>query len=106
MKLYVMLDFTAQLIDVPQHVIENKDFYRNKFLDWLYNQKIKHQYRTKALYASGHVFVGMCYDAGAFVEWLNKKVLSKSGDKATIIATNLDIDERAWKDAGIPFIFF
>ncbi len=104
--MYIEFDVIAEMIDVPEHVIQKKDYYRNKFLDWLYNPRVKHGYRVAAYDAAGKKFVGMCYGAEAFVQWLNEKVLRGTGETATLVATNLDIDEQAWKDAGIPYIFF
>ena len=106
MEMYIEFDLTAEIIDVPEHVIPKRGYYRNKFLDWLYNPRVKHKYRVTAYDASGKMFVGMQYSSEAFVEWLNRKVLRKTGEKATVVATDLEIDEEAWKAAGIPYIFF
>ena len=82
-----------------------KDYYKSKFLDWLYNPRMKHKYRVEAYDATGKKIVGMCYGAEAFVEWLNKKILWKNGEEASVIATDLEIDEEAWRAADIPYIF-
>lgn len=106
MKLYIALDVTAEVVEVPDQVLVKIDFYKNKFLDWLYNPRVKHKYRVEAHDATGKKFVGMSYGAEAFVEWLNKKVLRGIDEKASVVATDLEIDEEAWIKAGIPYIFF
>ena len=106
MKLYVEVDGTAEVIEVPEHIVVKRDYYKNKFLDWLYNPSIKHKYRVTDYDASGKKFVGMCYGTEAFVEWLNKKVLQKTGEKAAIIETDLVANVECWEENGIPYIFF
>ena len=73
-KLYIEMEVYTQIVDVPPRIIEKKDDYRNNFLDWLYNPKVKHNYRVKAEDASGNSFVGLQYDRYA----LNQKVLKIS----------------------------
>lgn len=106
MRLYVELDGTAEVIEAPEHVVAKRCYYRNKFLDWLYNPRVKHKYRVITYNARGELSVVMCYGAEAFVEWLNKKVLQKRGEKAEIVETDLEADMEGWKEAGIPYIFF
>lgn len=106
MKLYIEMDVYAQIIDVPAHIVERKDYYRNKFLDWIYNPKTKHNYRMETVDASGNVFVGLCYDGNAFVDWLNRKVLKLNGEVAVMLESDIEIDECFWKSEGMPFIFF
>lgn len=106
MKLYVEIDFYAQVIDVPSHIIEKREYYRNKFLDWIYNPKVKHLYREVSVDASGKFFVGMVYDGYAFVDWLNRKVLKETNEVAVMLEPEIEIDEQHWISEGIPYIFF
>ena len=106
MKLYIELDVYAQIIDVPAHIVEQKDYYRNKFLDWLYNPKVKHNYRVKAVDASGNSFVGLQYDGYAFVDWLNQKVLKRTGETAVMLDPDIEIDENKRSQDKLPYIFF
>ncbi len=106
MKLYVEIDFYAQVIDVPAHIIEKREYYRNKFLDWIYNPKVKHPYREVAVDASGKFFVAMVYDGQAFVDWLNRKVLKGTDEAAVMLEPEIEIGDRPWVEEGLPYIFF
>ena len=85
MLLVVEFDISVDIINVPENVILNKDIYRTRFLKWLYATKNK--YRTQITDSNGHTFWGMSYRSDAFVEWLNKKVLKNSTEKAEVIVT-------------------
>lgn len=106
MKLYLELDVYAQIIDVPPRIIEKKDYFRNKFLNWLYNPEVKHNYRVKAVDSSGNPFVGMQYDGYAFIDWLNRKVLKGTGETAVMLEPDIEIDEHRNHSEGLPCIFF
>ena len=106
MKLYVEIDFYAQVIDVPGHIMEKREYYRDKFLDWIYNPKVKHPYREVAVDASGKFFVAMVYDGQAFVDWLNRKVLKGTGETAMMLEPKIEIGDRPWVREGLPYIFF
>lgn len=105
MKLYISSHGLGEVIDVPAHVVEKRNDYRKRFLDWLYNPKVKHKYRVDSVDATGKKFIGLCYGAEAFVEWLNKKVL-RNGKSAKVLETDLDTGPEAWEAAGLPYIFF
>ena len=105
MKLYISSHGIGEIIEVPEHVVEKRNYYRKKFLDWLYDPKVKHKYRIEVYEASGKKFVGVRYDAEAFVEWLNKKVL-RNTKSAKIVETDLEADIEAWEATGLPYIFF
>ena len=85
MRLVVAFDINADIIDVPQSVINNKDALRKKFLKWLYNKKNKHNYWRLLTDSKGKQFWVLQYRADAFVEWLNNKILSKE-ELAVVIA--------------------
>ena len=102
MKMLVEFDVDADIIDVPQYVIDHRQHYRNQFLEWLYDPSVKHKYRRTWKCADGSKFVGMSYRSDAFVEWLNRK-LRKAGDCATVLEQNVSIAE----NHGIfPSVFF
>lgn len=89
MLMVVEFDVGADIINVPQDVINNKDSYRSKFLKWLYSPENMHSkknpYRIKMTDSDGRTFYGMCYRSEAFVKWLNKKVLKNSSEKAEVV---------------------
>lgn len=87
MKMIVEFDIDADIIDVPQSVIDNREILRRQFLKWIYNKSIKHKYWVAMKDSTGKSIVGVRYRSDAFVEWLNKKVLIKNGDKAKILQT-------------------
>ena len=67
MRLFVEFDVSADIIDVPRDVLDNREHLRQRFLKWLYDPNVKHKYWTTF---NGHR--GVCYRSDAFVEWLNK----------------------------------
>ena len=101
MKLVVQFDIDADILEVPQFVIDEREQLRKKFLSWIYNRNTRHKYWVKIKTQSGTVW-GLRYRSDAFVEWLNKKVLKKSEEKAVILQTQV------WEDEydNLPSIFF
>ncbi len=95
MQLIVEFDIDADLIDVPDSVIAQREALPPRFLKWLYDPGVKHRYRVRE-----KGFVGYCYRSDAFVEWLNKKVLGGS-DRAVLLQEHL----HEWDDA-LPSILF
>ena len=98
MQMMLEFDINADIIDVPQFIIENRELYRSRFLKWLYDKNIHHKYWVK--FPDGDK--GLCYRADAFVEWLNKKILKGSTDRAEIVLEEVDID--AYRH--LPSVFF
>ena len=98
MQMFVEFDINADIIDVPQSVIDNREDLRSRFLKWLYDKSVKHKY--------WHTFKdgsrGVMYRSDAFVEWLNKKVLSDSEQKAAIVEQHVSRDG----EYPLPSIFF
>ena len=68
MILVLQFDYDADIIDVPQIVIDNRNQLQKRFLNWLYDRKSKHCYWKKTQYGWGVI-----YRSDAFIEWLNKK---------------------------------
>ena len=83
-KLVLELDLDADIIEVPQYVINNRELLQNRFYKWLYSSQSKHKYRIKMQDSSGKTFMGVRYRSDAFVEWLNKSVLADAPEKACI----------------------
>ncbi len=102
MKLLVEFDLDADIIDVPQYVIDDREHYRNQFYKWLSDPSVKHKYWRKWKNSDGSTYVGLCYRSDAFVQWLNKK-LRKTGEKATVLQTQVSIAD--YHDQ-LPSIFF
>ena len=102
MKLIVEFDVYADLLEVPAEVVEQRDKLRNRFLDWLYDPKNRHNYYRYVVDAAGHSTKCMLYGAKEFVDWLNEKPLRNNEEKATIISSGIETD--LYND--IPAIFF
>lgn len=89
MKMVVEFDIGADIIDVPQSVIDNRERLRTRFLKWLYDKNTQHKYWVEMKDSTGKKLRGVCYRSNAFVEWLNKKVLSKTGETAVVLTENV-----------------
>lgn len=100
MLLVVMFDQDADVVNVPQSVIDNKDSLRKKFLRWIYSKNsLKHQYVIPDM--KGKNVHGVKYRGDTFVDWLNEKVLYSSDEQATVLRQQvLDYPNDA------PIIFF
>ena len=98
MRIFVEFDVDADIIDVPQSVIDNADHLRSHFLKWLYDKNVRHKY----WYTFKDGSKGVMYRSDAFVEWLNKKVLKDHEEKAVLVAEEVDIDLYR----NLPSIFF
>ena len=98
MRMLVQFDIDADIIDVPQSVIDNKDHLRSRFLKWLYDKSVKHNY----WYTFKDGSKGVMYRSDAFVEWLNKKILKDSAHKAIIIEQHVAIESKR----DMPAVFF
>ena len=100
-RLLVIIDYDADIIEVPMYVINNKEQLRLRFLRWLYNRFIRHKYWVKS--KTGIGYRGVRYRSDAFVEWLNKKVLDKSEERAAVLQEHVTIED--YKNE-LPSIFF
>lgn len=101
MKLILEFDFDADVIEVPQYVLENKEILRKRFLKWLYSKQTRHKYWVILRDSNGRKYRGVRYRSDAFVEWLNKKVLMDGMEKASIL------EEHVYEYADdIPKLFF
>jgi len=98
MKLLVVFDVGADVIDVPQFVIDQKEQYASHFYKWLSNKSVRHSYWVT--FDDGTK--GLCFRADALVEWLNKKVMRDSNEKAVIIQQCVAIEDYS----HLPSIFF
>lgn len=101
MLMKVHFDCDADIIDVPQDVVQNCDLYRKRFLKWLYNKSIKHKYWVRQFDGQGNEFWGVRYRSDAFVEWLNKKELDKGNEKAVVIKQYVSFDS-----GDFPTVYF
>lgn len=101
MKMVIQFDLDADIIEVPEFVVENRELMKRRFWKWLSNKSIKHKYWVTAIDGSGKEFTGLRYRGDAFVEWLNKKVLVQDDLKAYIV-------EKHVRDypKDMPSIFF
>ena len=105
MQLLVDFDVYTDLFDVPQCVIENRERYRKKFLQWVYDPKNKKRFTERAADAGGQVFEALTYGGADFLVWLNTKALRASPEKARIIAHGVQNYEE-FQANGVPLIFF
>ena len=97
MLLFVEFDISADIIDVPQEVIDNREQLRRQFLKWLFSPDIKKKYTVTL---NGHR--GVCYRSEAFIEFLNKKVLKDLTQKAVIVQQEVSIRN----EQNLPSVFF
>lgn len=102
MKMMVEFDCDADIIDVPQCVIDSRELMRRRFLKWLYNKSIKHKYWVQ-VNDGGHKSYALCYRSDAFVEWLNKKVLRNDSENAVIVEQHVEIESNLGKYPTIQF---
>ena len=98
MKMMVEFDINADIIEVPECVVKDREILRGRFLKWLYNKSVKHKYWVNFLDGSR----GVCYRSDAFVEWLNKKRLKDYPEKAMVLEQEVDSDA----NRHLPSIFF
>lgn len=93
MKLLIMFDIDADIIDVPAYVLENRELLRKKFLKWLTNKSTKHEYWVYHKQSNGQAFRGLCYRGDAFVEWLNRTVIKNNEEKASVYKEYVSIEQ-------------
>ncbi len=86
MKLVLQFDVDADVLEVPWAVIENREALQKKFTTWIYSNN-RHPYWVTVRDDRGRKYQALCYRGDAFVEWLNRKVLS--GEKARLLAQNI-----------------
>ena len=84
MKMMIIFDCDADVIDVPEFVVDNRETFRRQFLKWIYDKNSHHKYWEKVTDREGNQFVGLSYRSDAFVDWLNKKKLKNNAEKASI----------------------
>ncbi len=101
MKVIVEFDTDCDIIQVPDVLVPQLDTLRQKFLHWLYDPGIQHKYWKVFRDPSGQKITGISYRSDVFVEWLNKKVLKASPEKAAVLEACVPI-----KGTGLPKIFF
>ena len=89
MKMILEFDIDADIVDVPQSVIDNRETMRKRFLKWIYNKNQKHKYWVKIQTPEGKEITGVCYRGEAFVEWLNKKELLHTQEKASVVQEHI-----------------
>ena len=97
MLLLVEFDINADIIDVPQMVIDNRELLRRQFIKWLNSPDIKKKYT-----ATTNGNRGLCYRSEALVEFLNKKVLHNFEQKAVIVQQEVPVHN----EQNLPSVFF
>lgn len=90
MQMIVEFDIGADLIEVPEWVVRDREKLCRQFFKWLTGFEGSRRYRKGGCY---------CYRAEAFVYWLNKRVLK--GEQARVVQEQLG----EWDDS-LPSIFF
>ena len=91
MDMIVEFDIGADLIEVPEWVVRDRERLCRQFFKWLYGFEGSRRYRKGGCW---------CYRSEAFVYWLNKKILTE-GEQARVVREQL----REWDDT-LPSIFF
>ena len=89
--MYILLNFgiDGDLISVPKEIINEIYTYAKKFGEWILDKENEHGYW---LIENGEKKV-CCYRGLAFVEWLNTNILINSSKKASVIETNVKIED-------------
>ena len=90
MQMIVEFDIGADLIEVPEWVVRDREKLCRQFFKWLTGFVGSRRYRKGGCW---------CYRSDAFVYWLNKRVLE--GEQARVVQEQL----REWDDS-LPSIFF
>lgn len=103
MKLLIEFDCDADIIEVPQFVVDQRDIFKRRFWKWISNKAIKHKYWVDIRDAHGKYHCCLRYRADAFVEWLNKKYISNDDEKAYVVQEHVNIDDF---HHVMPSIFF
>lgn len=103
MKLLIEFDIDADIIEVPQFVIDQREDLRRRFWKWISDKTIKHKYWIEMRDNHGNSHYVLRYRAAAFVEWLNKKYIKKGSEKAYVVEEHVNIDDFHHE---LPSIFF
>lgn len=103
MELILEFDCDADIIDVPQIVIDNRELLRKRFLKWLFNKHNNHGYWVKIRNNTEGYCLGVRYRSDAFVEFLNKKVLKDNEQKAVILKQHVSLNEQHIEFPSIVF---
>lgn len=75
----------ADIIELPELVIDDLEELQERFLRWMFDKKNKHQYwRTEGNRKY------CVYDSEAFVEWINKMYLESDKEVAKVLTKNVD----------------
>lgn len=90
MQMIVEFDIGADLIEVPEWVVRDREKLCRQFFKWLTGFEGSRRYRKGGCW---------CYRSEAFVYWLNKRVLE--GEQARVVQEQL----LEWDDS-LPSIFF
>lgn len=101
MKMAIQFDLDADIVEVPEFVVVNRELMKRHFWKWLNNKSTKHKYWAMSTDCRGKKSIWLRYRGDAFVEWLNKKVLDKNDQKAYIVEEYVS----EYPD-DMPFIFF
>jgi len=102
-KLLIEFDIDADIIEVPQFVVDQREVLRRRFWKWISDKTIKHKYWVEMRDDHGNSCYGLRFRADAFVEWLNKKHITDSSEKAYIVEKQVNIDDF---HQALPSIFF
>lgn len=89
MRLYAEFDISADIIDVPQKVIDNRKQISAQFLKWLFTPEVKAKY---TVINNGRR--ALCYRSEAFVEFLNQEILSDFPQKAKILEQYVSLNNQ------------
>ncbi len=99
MLLVIRFDMDADIVDVPQVVIQNMDEYYQEFYAWLENPENRHSYWHDNS-ANGGSKDALWFRSDAFLEWLNMQKVCRES-KATLVASGV------WDwDGSLPLISF
>lgn len=91
MKVVLDFDDSADIIDCPSFIVDDIINYQINFIDWLNDESNNHCYWN---YTNGRKN-GVSFRCEAFVEYLNRYILNRSNDKASIIDLNTNTYDKS-----------
>ena len=79
------VDMDLDVLNVPEHLAKDIENIHQMFVDWLYNEDNKHNYRVCIDGIEGY-----SYGIEVFIEWINNNLIDSTDEKVIIISQHLN----------------